>query len=160
MNSAAKKIIPLVITAMAVIYGCSNYRDIRLEEVKLQTIRLKSTSGADVYLNIAIYNPTSSEIKVSNINGTIYRDGVKFAEITLKEETTIPPKARSEVIVPLNVKFLDPLSLLAIGLDINALEKNNFTADVKITAKDGMLKKNFNKNGISLNKYLKKIKIK
>jgi LEA14-like dessication related protein len=160
MNSAAKKIIPLVITAMAVIYGCSNYRDIRLEEVELQTIRLKSTSGADVYLNIAIYNPTSSEIKVSNINGTIYRDGVKFAEITLKEETTIPPKARSEVIVPLNVKFLDPLSLLAIGLDINALEKNNFTADVKITAKDGMLKKNFNKNGISLNKYLKKIKIK
>ena len=157
MNSTAKKIILLLIAALAVIYGCSNYRDIQLKEIKLQSIRLKSASGVEISLKVTINNPTSSEIKISNISGTLFRDGSKFADIKLIKPTPIPPQAESVIILPLKITFNDPLSLIVMGTNITTWDQNNFTADITVSAEDGILRKNFNKKGIKLNKYIKNI---
>lgn len=160
MESVSKKIVLLVIAALAVAYGCSNYRNIQLVDIKLQSIRLKSASKIEVYLNAYIDNPTSAEITITAISGTIFKDGSKFADITLKEATSIPKGTNVGVLLPLNVNLLDPLSLLAMGLNIKSWEENNFTGDIKVTVRQGALKKTIGQKNIPLNKYIKNISLK
>lgn len=155
-----KKILLLIITILTILSGCSNYKEVEINDIKVDKIKLVSTSGAEISLGIEANNPTKASYTLTNFKAIVYRDGVKFADINLMGNSTLPKI--SDTIVPVNLymHLLDPLSLLTLGLDIESWDIDEFKTDFRLTVKKGALKKHIKRNNVPVSKIIKQIKIK
>ena len=154
-----RKFLILTLLLAAILGGCSKYREVEVEDVRLQKIRLVSASKADLQLRVLVNNPTKSTFTITDIQGTLFRDDTRFAEVSLLEEAVVHPLSREETVIKCRIHLLDPLAVLVMGLDIQSWNPEEFKLNLKTTVRSHGIKKNFKIDNIALDRVLKHVKI-
>lgn len=138
--------------------GCANYKKIKLEGISISSVKMRTSSPSTVKIIAEVNNPTSASFKILGAEGTIIRKGSAFAHFTADSIITVPSRGMARIPVNVQVSLDDPLSALAIGLDIKHLDIKDFTLNASAVVKHGMIKANVRKEGIPVERLLKKIK--
>lgn len=138
-----KKLIFLLLVAALVLGGCANYRKIALEDVKLEKLKMVSTSKADVKLGLSLNNPTRGTIKVTQAEGVVFAAKGEFAKIFLMEPVEFAKGEPSNAQVTLRVELLDPLSVIMMGLNPAAWDLEQFAFSGYVKVKKGGAGKKF-----------------
>ena len=154
-----KKIFGLFIIFTLLLWGCSSYRSIVVEDLNISSFRLKSASKIDLGLKASVENPTKSTFELVDVEGVVNRDNMPFANISLLEDSVIPPFYEGEIPIKCRVDLIDPMAVLVMGLDIKSWNISDFNLNIKATVKKGAIKKSFKMNNIPLDKLVKKFKL-
>ena len=110
-------------------------------------------------LKVLVNNPTKSTFTITDIQGTLFRDDTRFAEVSLLEEAVVSPLSREETVIKCRIHLLDPLAVLVMGLDIRSWNPEEFKLNLKTTVRSHGIKKNFKIDNIALDRVLKHVKI-
>lgn len=153
------KIFLSLAAAVLIIGSCADYRDIVLEDITLTGFSLKSASSAQINLTAYVNNPTGGTFNVTDMDGVLYKDDVRFAHFDLVDPCTIQPRMSSKIPMVIEINLDDPLSVLAMGLNIKTWNKKDFMMDVHATVRKGGLRIPFVRKNVSLDKVLEKVKV-
>lgn len=148
----------LAIALIALLSSCSAYKEIEVKDIQLEKFKLVSASRVNFNLDVDIYNPTKGAFTLTDVQGTVFRDGIPFAELSLLEDAMVPAFHNGTVLVKCRVELLDPMAVLVMGLNVQSWNMKDFELRLKVTAKKGMLKKTFKLNNVPVEKLVKKIK--
>ncbi len=134
-----KRLLYLLLILIVVAPGCSKLGDINIQEIGIKSFRLINTSTANIEIEYKIENPSKRELILINGDGLLRKSGNNFARVYLIEADTVPPGTHSTNRALFRVEILDPLSLLAMGLNVSRWHYNDFridvSADVKISGR-------------------------
>lgn len=153
------KIFLCLAAAVLMLSGCADYRDIVLEDITITGFRLQSASTAQIDLAAYVNNPTGGTFNVTDIDGILYKDDVKFAHFNLVDPCTIQPRISNKIPMTIEIILDDPLSVLAMGLNIKTWNKKDFMMDIHASVKKGGLRIPFVRKNVPLDKVLEKVKV-
>ncbi len=143
-----KKLIFLLLVAAFILSGCANYRKIAVEDIKLEKIKMVSTSKADVKLSLFLNNPTRGTLKVKEAAGVVFAGKEEFAKISLVEPVEFAKGEPSQAPATLRVELLDPLSVIMMGLNPASWNLEQFTFSGHVKVKRGGVGKKFKVEGV------------
>ena len=105
---------------------------------------------ADVALDLEVENPSAARYTLEALQATLYRENetARFADVVMEGTATIEPHSEATLAIPLTLRLLRPLALLATGLD--GIDLSQFCADVDLTVRKGALKKRIQKERVPL----------
>ena len=153
-----KKLIFLLLAAAFILGGCANYRKIALEDVKLEKLKMVSTSKADVKLGISLNNPVRGTIKIVEAEGVVFAAKGEFAKISLLDPVEFAKGVPSQAQATLRVELLDPLSVIMMGLNPAAWDLERFTFSGYIKVKKGGAGKKFEVDGMPVKDIIRDFK--
>ena len=127
-----KRTLPLAIIIALLTTACTNYKNIEVRSVKLNSFKLVSTSRASIELEYIIDNPTGAAIILSSGEGIITKKGLDFAQLEVQKPDTLPPRTVKNGKLVVNAVLLDPMSLLSMGLNISSWKAEDFHVNTKM----------------------------
>jgi len=130
-----KRTLPLAIIIALLTTACTNYKNIEVRSVKLNSFKLVSTSRASIELDYIINNPTGTEIILSSGEGIITKKGFDFAQLEVQKPDTLPPRTIKSGKLVIDAVLLDPISLLSMGLNISSWKTEDFHVNSKMVFK-------------------------
>lgn len=104
---------------------------------------------ADMFLELDVENPASVSYTLESLDAILYK-GIEtnpYANLTMRGTASIEPRSDSTVAIPVTVRLLRPLSILAGGFDPDL---SKYEADVDLTVRRGSLKKHIKKERVPL----------
>ncbi|MCI1719711.1 MAG: LEA type 2 family protein [Bacteroidales bacterium] len=157
-----KKLLKIVFCVAAIaliVSGCADYRKIVLEDISITGFKLKSATCAQINLAAYVDNPTGGTFNVTDIDGLLYKDGVKFAHYNLVDPVAIQPRLKTRIPLTIEINLDDPLSVLAMGLNVKSWNKKDFMMDVHAIVRKGGLRIPFVRKNVPLDKVLERVKV-
>jgi hypothetical protein len=130
-----KRLFYLLLVMTVLSTGCSKLGDVDVEEIGIKSFRLVNTSTALIELEYKINNPSGRKIILNSGEGLLKKSGTNFARVYLIEADTIIARKESVNTALFRVEILDPLSLLAMGLNVSRWQYNDFRIDVRAILK-------------------------
>lgn len=105
---------------------------------------------ADMALDLEVENPSAARYTLEALHATLYRENEtsRFGEVAMDGTATIEPRSAATVAIPLTLRLLRPLALLAGGLD--GFDLSQFCADVDLTVRKGAFRKRIQKERVPL----------
>ncbi len=154
-----KKFFGLIVILTLLLCSCSSYKSIIVEDLKISTFKLESTSKMRLGLKAHVENPTRATFELVDVSGVVYKGDMPFAEIVLLDNSVVSPYYDGEIPINCRIILTDPMAVLVMGLDIKSWNIGDFKLNLKVTVKKGAIKKSFKMNNISLEKLVKKFKL-
>ena len=140
--------------------GCAQYKEVDIEDVKISKINMRSTKEIDMQFTVSVENPSGTPFKLQSIDGVLNRNGAEFANLVLLKEVEVPSRFSGDVKVMCRLSLSDPMSALALGLNMASLNNDSFTVDFVATVRGGVVKKSFRYKDVPLTQIIKKFGIK
>ncbi len=144
-----KRISILISLCLLVLTSCTDYNAVSIHSVGLESFKLESTTKAKVIVSAVVNNPTSKVLILEGVEGILYRDTVKFANINLLEPTSVGSKIEEKVNITTELFLIDPIALLSTGLNFRNMRSDEFKVDGVVTVRpEGGCKKKFRIKGV------------
>lgn len=153
-----KRIVLLLAAVGLLLSGCTDYRQIRIEGVSLDSFRFNGTSSASITLNVQVNNPTDRTVAVESVDAVIMREGKEFVRISLEEKVQAAPEKVSGVLLPVRASVMDPVAIITSGLDFRSWHMEDYVVDGRIVlSADGKMKKTVKLRNVSLKEIVNSI---
>ena len=152
------RLLALLLASMLIfLTGCQKIKDIRMTSVKIASLDVKGLKGADISLDVGVYNP-ASQITVSEIQGEVRHSGkvigrVAIAPVVINARSEEIYEVKAAVSIAEGVSFRDLMifaDLRKIGectVDMSAKAKIKGRGTKKFSFKDIPLKELLEKAG-------------
>ena len=115
--------------------SCSKPKEVDVRDMKVTKFELINTTTANIHIEYLIENPSGRTISVLSADGILKKRGVNFAYATLISADEITPKMASINGIVFRIEISDPLSLLAMGLNVSKWDLDEFLLDGVFTLK-------------------------
>ena len=113
--------------------SCSEYRDIRVSDPEIKSVKISGLTSVDVQVGIQVKNPTKQTFTIVKLDGEFIKGEKQFATVELKEANSVPPQFEGEIPVTCTVRVTDLLDMFASGLDISSWSTDDFIAKGNVT---------------------------
>ncbi len=153
-----KRLLILTILAVFTLAGCSNYRNIRINDVDVKSFDISSSAEIEALFDVEVDNPSKTEFVVKDIECGIKYKGSPFADVVFGKPVVVPAASAGDIEVSCKVVILDPIKALSVGLNFKNIDMKNFTVDCSGTVKGGMAKKRFEFKDIPASTIIDRIK--
>lgn len=130
-------------------------KDYRISGAESFSVGLDGVT-ADMFLELDVENPASVSYTLESLDAILYK-GVEtnpYANLTMRGTASIEPRCDSTVAIPVTVRLLRPLSILAGGFDPDL---SKYEADVDLTVRRGSLKKHIKQERMPLDQLTRMI---
>ena len=146
-------IVLAVVVMLATLTGCSSYRDIKINSVKVESLSPYGLRGAEVGLAVEIDNPTI-QVKLSDIEATVEYSGKVLGNVTLdpfimKGRTVETYHLKGKVNLDQNLTLADLMFVLNKDFVDNCLVDFNVKGKIR-----GGLSKTVKRNDVPLKKLI------
>lgn len=146
----AKKYIVLLAVSLLFLCSCSRYKDIEINDVDIVKVQMASMARYNIGLAVEVDNPSGLTFSITDVNGSVFRNGEKFADIIVDKPMKIRAHKVEDIPVEFTVAVSDPLALLAVGLSYKNLDLSQFTITVEGVVKWANVKKTVKFKDLSL----------
>jgi hypothetical protein len=126
-----KRLLVFPILVLLLFTSCTNFRNIEIKSVKLNEVKLLSTSRAMVDVEFTINNTANVGLVLQSSDGFLTKNGLNFAQITLIEAGTIAASTQSTNRARFQIELLDPMSLFSMGLNIKSWKMSDFEINAR-----------------------------
>lgn len=145
-----KKYIALLVVSLMFLCSCSRYKDIEINDVDIVKVQMASMARYNISLAVEVDNPSGLTFNITQVNGSVFRNGEKFADIIVDKPMKIRARKVEDIPVEFTVAVTDPLALLAVGLSYKNLDLSQFTLTMEGTVKWANVKKTVKLKDLSL----------
>ena len=145
-----KKYIVLLAVSILFLCSCSRYEDIEINDVDIVKVEMVSMARYNISLAVEVDNPSGLTFTIMDVDGSVFRNGDKFADIIVEQPMKIRAHKVEDVSVECTVAVSDPLALLAVGLSYKNLDLSQFTLTIEGTVKWANVKKTVKFKDLSL----------
>ena len=114
---------------LVAISSCQNYRDIVVADFQLDGFQFKNTTSAQLNVSALVDNPTRATLSIMEGEAVIKKEGKDFIVLTIPQTYSVAPVSDIEASV------LNPIEIIATGLNFASWNLKQFTVDGKITVK-------------------------
>lgn len=150
--------IVLILSVILILAGCSDYRQISINDVTVGSFRFNGTSSATIVLVAKVDNPTGHAVSLEEIDAVVLREGKDFIGLSLEEKASAAPFSSSEISIPVRASVLDPVAIITAGLDFESWDLDNFVVDGKIVlASGGGMKKTLSLKKVPLKQLMEEM---
>lgn len=134
MKTGGKILITLLCTtiAVAVTKGYGYYKRLKYRISKIQISSIQSNGIANMVLFMRIYNPTSVNVTVNKIEGTVFLNNKRVGEMGTTVNQPLYASQISEIEIPVNVDVV-ATSGNALGQLIKGNDYSNWPLKVNAT---------------------------
>ena len=117
-----KKFILILVAAASILGGCSNYKNISIDDVNVGKLRMVALNAAEADITLQVNNPTKAVLELDGVDLIITNGASEFAKITQvkKDAVMVTPRNTTSVQVTLRAELTNPFAALAQGLDPQA----------------------------------------
>jgi len=126
-----KRLLVFPVLVLLLFTSCTNFRNIEIKNVKLNEVKLLSTSKAMVDVEFTINNTANADLVLQSSDGFLTKNGVNFAQITLIGSDTIVASCQSANRARFQIELLDPMSLFSMGLNIKSWKMSDFEINAR-----------------------------
>ncbi|HIZ85408.1 MAG TPA: LEA type 2 family protein [Candidatus Coprenecus stercoravium] len=145
--------------AVMLLAGCADYRQLRVDDVSIGSLRFNGTSSAVVELKAGVYNPTKYEVSVRELDALLLKEGKEFARFSLEDIPSVAADTQGVVSIPVRASVLDPIAIISSGLNFGSWDMDDFTVDGKIViAFNGGMKKTVRLNNVPVRDIIQAVK--
>lgn len=99
----------ILIAFALLVTACSEVETLELKKVEKFALNNVSASGADVELDLLVYNPNGFKIKVTDYELDVFINNVRIGKAQLDEKLVLPKKTESSQHVNVQVNFKNML---------------------------------------------------
>ena len=117
--------------------GCTDYRQIKVGGIGLAGFDFTGTSSAVLKVKAEVDNPTGKPLMLESVDAVLVKDGRDFAMFTLSEPVTSESYSDSVIVVPVKVSVVDPIAIIASGLDFSSWDLDELTVNGKMVFRYG-----------------------
>lgn len=138
-----KKFILILVAAASILGGCSNYKNISIDDVNVGKLRMVALNAAEADITLQVNNPTKAVLELDGVDLIITNGASEFAKITQvkKDAVMVTPRNTTSVQVTLRAELTNPFAALAQGLDPQAWDLEKFRANGTVTVRKGKIHK-------------------
>ena len=127
--------IALFVALIFITVACTNYDDIRVEDVRYGGLSAQSTSKIILTLDVKINNPTKKKLTITDGTLELFQQDRNLATLSVSNPMVIAPKSNEYNQLVLNVTVKDFMALLGIKLNSNDfLEQFDVEGFLKVKA--------------------------
>lgn len=127
-------------------------------KVDIKSVKLLSTSSANIELSCLIKNPSRRTFVIEDAEALLKRGGANFANATMIKADTIVPESQKLYTALFKVEITDPLSLLSMGLNMSRWDLSDFKIDARTIVKpSGMSRKILKFRDLPMEKLIEKL---
>ena len=149
----------LLMGLVIAISSCENYKDIAVADFQLDGFQFKNTTSAQISVSAMVDNPTRTTLSIVAAEAVIKKQGRDFIELEIPKTYSVGPQTKQRLSVDIEASVLNPIEIIATGLNFASWDLEQFTVDGKITVKsDKGFKKVFRLNDEPLGEVLGVIK--
>lgn len=153
------KRIVLLLSALLMLAGCAEYRQITVDEVTVGSFRFTGTSSASIVLNATVNNPTRHTISIETVDAILMREGKDFIKFSLDGRPSAAPDTVSTVSIPVKASALDPISIITAGLNLKSWKLEDLMVNGKIVlVTDGGARKTMRLKNVPLSDIVDRLK--
>jgi LEA14-like dessication related protein len=134
MQQHVKKILLLLLPAVAFLSSCSGLQHIRVEEVRNVSVQPSGGGVMQVTLDTKINNPSSRKVQLTSLDISVELRGSVFATISAKEKVVVPRHSNAFQQVLLEVRLRNLLTTL-IALQQKKISPDELTVEGTLNAK-------------------------
>lgn len=146
----------ILLFAVLLLSGCNQYKDVRIESVKVTSVNFKKTTSATVELDVLADNPTKRTLSLPVFEGMLMKEDKEFATFQLSNEPSLAPETEGHFAVKIDLSISDPISLLTVGLNILSWSVDDFKLNGKVTIQSSTGgRKSFKFKNMPLSKVIK-----
>lgn len=129
-----KRIIFLFLALTAII-SCTEYKEVSVSNLDIQSLKLKNATTADIQVSALVNNPTKHTLSLILADATLIKEGKEFAYFTLTDTVSVAPSTNGAVTITVEGRIVDPIAFLTTGLDFRSWSPDQFTVDGKCIVK-------------------------
>ena len=111
----------LFVALICITVACTNYDDIRVEDVRYGNLSAQSTSKIILTLDVKINNPTKKKLTITDGTLELFQQNRNLATLSVSNPMVIAPKSSEYKQLVLDVTVKDFMALLGIKLNSNDL---------------------------------------
>lgn len=130
----------LVATVLVCATGCSQYKNITLDNLTVKQVNMSGISSAKIKVAATVNNPSRSKVTLKDAMGSIRLDGKQVAVYTLEEPMLFAARDTSSADGLLLVDVTNLFALFGTGLDIDSSLLDRVTFDIDANFKCGSMK--------------------
>lgn len=123
------RLLLLVVVVILASSGCSKLKEVDVRDMKVNKFELVNTTTANIEIEYLVENPSGRTITVEGVDGVLKKGGVNFAYATMLSADTVPPRMASINGIIFRIQINDPLSLLAVGMNVARWDLDEFRLD-------------------------------
>lgn len=125
----------LLVGLLVAISSCQNYRDIVVADFQLDGFQFKNTTSAQLNVSALVDNPTRATLSIIEGEAVIKKEGKDFIVLTIPQTYSVAPVSKQRVLIDIEASVLNPIEIIATGLNFASWNLKQFTVDGKITVK-------------------------
>jgi len=130
-----KKIVLFVVLLFITLACSSKYKDVSIEDARVDNFSFQSTSKIILTLGIKVNNPTNKKLTITNGTLDLFQQNRNLATLSVGDPTIIPPKSNEYSQLVLNVTVKDLMALIGINPnDSNLLNQFDVEGFLKVKA--------------------------
>lgn len=145
-----KRFLVLLFAAIIIFGSCSRYKEIQINDADIVKVEMVSMSRYHITLAVEVDNPSGLTFSIMDVAGSVYKNGEKFADITVDKPMKIRARSTEDVTMECTIAVADPLSLLAVGLSYKNMDLSQFTLNMEGSIKWANVTKTVKLENLSL----------
>ena len=162
-----KRFLAIAFVSALLLAGCSDpstkyeIKSISIDKVEGMSLDAGAL-GTKVVLAVDYVNDFSKNISIENLSGIVHNaNGKQIARIKAPQDSAImvPRKSADVLLIPLDVSFNNPLSIMASLMQGNMSAFKNLKLDVELDVSAGSWHKRFRQLGIAIDDIVKQFEI-
>lgn len=119
-----------VLVLMLSVSACSKVESLELKKVEKFAVNNLTAQGADIELDLIVYNPNGFKIKVTDYELDVFINNVRIGKAELDQRLVLPKKAESSQHVNVQVQFKN---MLFGAIPVLASLKKGKTATLRLS---------------------------
>ena len=131
-----RKFLVIALFVGVLLQSCADYSKIRINSLEMSRVSLKSTSDILVELKLGLNNPLGKDVYIKGMDGYIKKSGADFARIEFVGSDTVRAHGAGVYKTTFRLKVLNPMALLAAGLDLSSWKLDIYKVDAKLVLAD------------------------
>lgn len=141
--------------AVVLLAGCTEYRQISMDNMAVAGFSLSSTSSAAIKFKVDICNPTDRSLSLESLDAVLLREGKDFVYFSLEGRPSVAMDTCCTVAVHVKATAADPISILTAGLDFSSWNLEDYVVDGKLVFRLGNMKKTVRVKKVPLEEFIK-----
>ena len=130
-----KKIAPFLSLIFMTVACSTNYKDISIEDVRVDNFSFKSTSTILLILDVKVNNPTKKKLSITDGSMEVFLQDRNVGNLSVSSPTVIAPKSNDYNKLVFNGTIKDFMALIGINLkDKQLLEQFDVEGFLKVKA--------------------------
>ncbi len=115
--------------------SCQQYNKIAVSDLSVDSFEFQKTTSANIEVSAQVDNPTKATLMLVEGNALLKKEGRDFIILSIPDDYSVSPQTKTKISVNVKADVLNPIEIIASGLNFASWDLSRFTVCGKLVVK-------------------------